>query len=906
MKRERPFWYLRRRPQELQADIDEELRFHLEMRVAELTCAGMPPDEARAAALRQFGDLEYTRRYCREQDVQKEERMQWSLITDELRNDVRHALRKLARSPGFTLVALIVLGLGIGANTAIFSLVNAVLIRPLPFSDPDRLVMLFESFEGAPVPKFPVSPPDLLDFQRDQQSFEGLGAFQNKEYEVGVAGASERIVGARVTANLFPLLGISTSAGRLFTEDEDAPGTGVVMISHGLSQRRFGDGDDAVGRSLLIDRRPHTIVGVMPAGFQFPLPGDQFNGRPADLFVPMAFTPFERQARTMMYNNSVIGRLKPGVSLDQARAELPLLVERTLEGYPPIVLNRGFALKALLFPLREVVSGDLRAPLLVLLGAVGLVLLVACANVAGLFLSRAAAREHEMSLRVALGASQRRLRQMLLTESLLVALASGTVGFALAWWGTSLLPSVAPDTVRLPDIAPDGRVLTFTLALAMLTALLSGLAPIVSTTTNDLQGRLRQGAGSVSGGGRRVLVHQGLVVATVTLSVVLLVAAGLLMRSFGRLVATDPGFRPDGVLTLSLMLPGEEYPTGEHVRNFYTDLLDRVRALPGVRAAGMATDLPFVRGETRVFTPDDSPVDDLDATRSAAHTWILGDYLQAMGVRLIRGRFITAEDRADRERVAVVSESLAQRYWPNGDAIGKRIKWGVREGSAPWMTVVGVVGDVRESRLDTEARIHTYTPYLQVPSQALADEVIGMLRALRVAVWTTGDPGLLVGPIRREVQQLDPALAIANVQTLEEHVARAAAPQQASAAVLALFAAGALLMAAVGLYGLLAYGVAQRTREIGVRMALGAERAQVIGMVVSHGMRLVAVGVALGLTVAFFATSVLESLLYETAARDAWTFTAAPLVLSLTALVACALPALRAARIDPIRALRLE
>jgi putative ABC transport system permease protein len=908
MTRERsPFWYLRRHPRQRRADVDEELGFHLDMRVAELTSAGMPPDEARATALRQFGDLEYTRRYCRNQDARKEERLQWGLMRDELWHDVRHAFRKLARSPGFTLVVVLVLGLGIGANTAIFSIVNAVLIRPLPFRDPDRLVMLFESFKAAPIPQFPVSAPDLLDFQRDQQSFEGLGAYQNKQFELGAAGAPERITGARVTANLFPLLGIEPVVGRSFTSQEDAPGTGVAIISDRLWQQRFGRAD-VIGQTVLVNRRPHVVVGVMPAGFQFPFPGGEFNARPADLFIPMGFTPFERQGRTLMYNNSVIGRLKPGVTLEQARAELPRLIERTVEGYPPIVRKGGFELGAVLVPLREVFSGDLRTPLLVMLGAVTLVLLVACANVAGLFVSRAAAREHEMSLRVALGASQRRLQQMLLTESLVVAVTSGAFGLTLAWWGTRLLPSFLPDSIPLPGIAPDGRVLAFVLGVSILTALLSGLAPVISTRAVDLQSPIRQAAGTVTMGGRRLVIQKGLVVATVTLSVVLLVTAGLLGRSFARLMAVDPGFRSDAVLTLSLMLPAGGYPTGDQVQAFYVDLVERVRSLPSVRAAGAATDLPFVQGERRVFTPDDSPVNEPDAARSVAQTWVVGEYLQAMGIRLIRGRLFTADDRAGVERVAIVSESLARRFWPGDDAIGKRVKWGVRGGNAPWMTVVGVVADVRESRLDERAQIHTYTPYLQVPPQLVAEELtgFGMLRGLHLAVWTAGDPTLLAGPVRREIQRLDSALAIANVQTMEQQVARAAAPQRAGASVLALFAGAALLMAAVGLYGLLAYGVAQRSREIAVRMALGAEQSQVIGMVLAQGINLVVIGLALGLIAAFFASNMLETLLYEIPARDAWTFTGAPIVLLLAAVAACALPALRAARVDPVQALRLE
>jgi putative ABC transport system permease protein len=908
MARDRPFWYLRRSPRQLRADVDEELRFHLEMRAAELTAAGLPEKEARVAAARQFGDLEYTRRYCRDQDARREVRMVWSLTLDELRQDLRQALRKLARNPGFALVALLVLGLGIGANTAIFSVVNTVLLRPLPFAYPDRLVMLFESFKDGPVPMFPVSAPDLLDFQRDQRSFEGLGAYQNKEYELGGQGTPERIVGARVTANLFPLLGVEPVLGRSFAPEEDEPGTGVVIITHRIWQERLGGDPGAIGRSLLVDRRPHTIVGVMPAGFQFPLPGGQFNARPAGVFVPMGFTPFERQGRTLMYNNSVIGRLKEGVTLDQARAELPLLVEQTLEGYPPIVRKNGFELEAVLVPLREVLSGDLRTPLLVMLGAVTLVLLIACANVAGLFLSRAAARDHEMSVRVALGASRSRLGRMLLTESLVLAVLSGAVGLALAWWGTSLLPSFLPESIPLPATALDTRVLAFVMGTSVVTALLCGLAPILSTRTVDLQSRMRQAAGTVTPSGGRLALQKGLVIATVTLSVVLLVTAGLLVRSFARLMAVDAGFRPDGVLTMSLRLPGGGFPTGEQVQAFYVDLVERTQSLPGVRTAGAATDLPFIRGERRVFTPDDSPVTVPDAARSVAQTWVVGDYLQAMGIRLVRGRLFTPEDRAGRERVAIVSESLARRFWPGADPIGQRIKWGVRESEAPWMTIVGVVADVRESSLDAEPWMHTYTPYLQVPPQVVADEIagFGMLRALHLAIWTASDPAMLVEPVRREIRRLDPELAIANVQTMEQHVARAAAPQRASAALLALFAGAALLMAAVGLYGLLAYGVVQRQREIGIRMALGAARSQVIGMVLAQGVKVVAVGVALGVGAAFFATGALEALLYETAARDGWTFAVAPTVLIVVALAACGLPALRAARVDPVQALRSE
>jgi putative ABC transport system permease protein len=831
--------------------------------------------------------------------------MRWTLWRDEMWMDGRRAFRGLARSPQFTLVVVLVMGLGIGATTAIFSIVNAVLMRPLLLRDPDRLVMLFETSKGAPVPRFPVSPPDLLDFQRDQQSFEGLGAYRNVDLEFGGDGSPERIIGARVTANLFPLLGAGLAAGRYFTGAEDAPGASVAILSHHVWQQRFG-GRDVIGQTVLVNRQPHVIVGVVSARFQFPVPGGEFNAQPADVFVPMAFTAEERESRGMLYDNSVIGRLKPGVTLDQARAALPTLVAQTIEGYPAAF--RPTELGAQLVPLREVLSGNLRTPLLMLLGAVMLVLLIACANVSALFLSRAAAREQEMSLRVALGASQRRVWQMLLIESLVLAGMSGAVGLGLARWGTRLLPFYLPASIRLPEISLDGRVLAFVLGVGLVTALLCGLVPIVWTRAVDLERRFRENSGAVTTSRRRLFIQKGLVVATVTLSLVLLISAGLLVRSFLRLLAVDPGFQSAGVVTMSLTLPAPAYPKGEQVEAFYSRLVERLRSLPGMRAAGAATDLPFVPGDRRIFTPDGSPVNEPDATRLVAQTWVLGDYLTAMGVRLVAGRFFTTDDRLGRERVAVVSDSLARRFWPGGDAVGKRIKWGRRDSRAPWLTVVGVVADVRESHLEQDAQIHMYTPYLQEPVEGIGNELFGLakLRELHVALWTTSDPRPFMGVIRAEVQRLDPALAIANLQPMEQHLRRAAAPRRASTSVLVMFAVSALLMVSIGLYGLLAYSVAQRRREIGVRLALGAERSQVLGMVLAQGAKLVAAGLALGLTASVFVSSVLESQLYETRGRDVWTYAAAPVVLALVALAACALPALRAARVDPVRALRLD
>jgi putative ABC transport system permease protein len=825
--------------------------------------------------------------------------------------DLRQAARVLAKAPTFTAVTVATLALGIGANTAIFSLVDAVLLRPLGFAAAERLVTIHEGIPEAELPKLPMSAPDLLDLQGYQRSFDGVAAFRNQEVEVSGGGEPERLTAARVSASLLPLLGTSPARGRAFTAAEDAPGQDVAILSDRLWRRRFGGNLSAVGGKILIDRRPYTVVGVMPRDFEFPRRGMTYNGQPAEVFLPIAFTPPERRARGMMFNNSVVARLRPGVALAAAQAELDLLAGRIRDNYPAELKSSPYHLLLKATPLREEISGAVERPLLILLGAVGLVLLVACANVANLVLSHAASRRREIGMRAALGAGRRRLFQMMAAESLLLAAAGGALGLALGQWALAAMPRVVAEGLPgVARVALDGRVLAFAAALSAATALAFGVLPLVGLTRNG-----RRGLGSLYGalaGGRstsepaRHRVQGALVVSTVGLACVLLAGAGLLVRSFANLLASDPGFRPQRVLTMVASLPPEGYPTAASIRTFQGEAARRLAALPGVRAASLSSDLPTVLdGERRAFTPEGTPAA-AGVPPSLALTWVHGDYFGTFGIAVERGRAFTAQEMEENRRVVMVSESIARQFWPGQDPIGKRLKWGIAASEAPWLTIVGVVADVTEGALGTAPSLHAYEPYGQVRDEALADTVTGLWRRIHVAVLAPGDPAALAGQVRAEISRLDPALAVAGVATMEQRLADTVAPQRFSTLLLGAFAAGALLLAAIGLYGVLAAAVAQRTREIGVRMALGAAPGRVLGLVVRQGMTLVGAGLLLGLAAALALTRVMASLLYGTTPRDPWAFAAGPVVLAVVAAVACWLPARRAAGVDPVVALRQE
>jgi putative ABC transport system permease protein len=704
---------------------------------------------------------------------------------------------------------------------------------------------------------------------------------------------------------VLPLLGVNPAEGRTFLDTEDQSSPSVAVISDSLRRRRFA-GSSPIGERIILDRRPYTIVGVMPAGFQFPKRGPQFNGTPADIFLPLWFNPFERKARGMFYNHSVIGRLRDGVSPEQGARDVAALARRIHDNYPAQLRNQ-WTLQIAATPMLDEIAGQVRRPLWILLGAVGLVLLVGCANVANLFLSRAVARQREIGVRVALGASRYRVFQMLLIESLLIALASGAAGLLVAIWTLRAVPAVLSESLPgFSEVTLDGRVVAFTVLLSVATALFFGVVPLVAGMRRELTDALREGA-RASIGRRQHRLQASLIVTSVAFAVVLLVAAGLLIRSFTRLMGAESGVNALNVLSVEVSLPYAGYNQAPRIRSFYQTLHDRVLSIPGVKSAVITTDLPLrADGERRAFTPEGAdPAADLQT--SVALTWAHGDYFSTFGIPLIRGRNFTTDEQYGNRLTVMVSKNLADRYWPGEDPIGKRLKWGLNAASAaPWLTVVGVVGDVVDGPLGSDPFIHAYTPYSEMDDQGLASPLGGLWRRLNVAVSGEVDAASLTPSVRAAIGALDPALAVAKVTTMRDVMRELSAPQRFSAAMLTAFAAGALLLAGIGLYGVLAFAVAQRTREIGVRLALGAPRANVLSLILKQGMTLVVIGLGIGLAGAIGLTRLLRSLLYDTDVYDPVTFTLVPIVLAMVSLAACYLPARRAAILDPLVTLRSE
>ena len=885
------------RRRQLEQDLDDEVTFHLAMREEQLRASGAP--DAGKGARRRFGSVTRIREDLREA---------WAFAPSlaSLIRDIRYASRLLGRSVAFTSVVVLTLGLGIGANTAFFSVVNAVLIRPLGYTDVDRLVSLQEGFPQARVDRLPFSALDFEDLRRDQLSFEAVAAYRTLPFEVSGGELPERIAGAKVSAELFATLGVGTMAGRTFSTADDRPGVNVVVLSWGLWQRRYAQNPAIVGQSIQLDRQPYTVIGIMPAGFVFPRRGPRINGEPADVWVPIAFTDRERAERGSMHSNGVIARLKKDVSLPTARAELEVLGRRIGANYPAAVRDAGFSPQLFAQPLREEISGQFEAPLLMLLAAVGLVLLVACANVANLILSRVTTRTREFAVRTALGARHAQLVQLLLCESLLLSAAGGLVGIAIAYWGIKAAPAVLTRTIPgLQDLAIDYRVLFFTGAICLATAIIFALVPVPTLDRRNPVDSLREGASRTSTGLGKPRLQRSLVVLTVSLSCVLLVGAGLFIRSFATLVATDVGFQPARVLTASMTLPRTFYTTAASVRTFHESLRSGLEAVPGVRRAALATDLPLTSYEARAFTPEAA-----DATAETPLTtnlsWVEGPYFETLGMPLKQGRYFSEDEHAQNRRVVIVNEKLARLVWPDQDPVGKRLKWGGGASQAPWLTIVGVIRDVADGPIGAGPAVHAYEPFRQLPDFFLNGASNQFGRDLKVAVLADADPRALASLVRREISKLDSALAIEAVQTMDEQVSDVVAPQRFSTLLVGVFAAIALLLASIGLYGLLAFTTAQRQKEIAVRMALGAERHAVIAMVIGQGARLVGVGLVIGLLASLAFSRAVASMLFQTSPYDLLAFAIIPAVLVPAALLACALPAWRAARIEPTAALRAE
>jgi putative ABC transport system permease protein len=867
------------------ADVDEELGFHLDMVARELVEDGWSPEAARTEAVRRFGDLEGTKKFCCALDREKETQMKWMQALEALGQDLRFAGRQLWKSPGLTLIVVLTLTLAVGASTAIFSVVNGVLLRPLPFEDPDSLVIGLPKNEEGDWGAFSV--PNFIDWRDQSKTLSAAAAFSGGSINLSSRGGEpERLIGIWTTSPLFSILEAEPLAGRFFAPDEDKPGgPKVAVLSEEVWERRFGRDRGLIGQAVTLNGEPYTVIGVVAREDQYPTTGD--------VWVPFVFTPENLQQRGAVWFSG-IARIAPGVSFEKARAETKTIGDRLEKQYPES--NTGNTLD--LVQLQEWMVGDFRTPLLVLLGAVLLVLLIAAVNVANLLLVRAASREGEVAVRTALGAGRGRIVRQLLTESVVLALAGGAAGVGLAVWLTKALVALAPlKTSRLEGVGVDGPVLLFALAITVVTGLLFGLAPALQASRADLNGVLKEGARG-SRGRAATRARNTLVIVEVALAMVLLAGAGLLLLSFDRLQRVKLGFEPENILTFRITLPEAEYNEGAKLRTFVDRLMERLHQRPGVTAAGAVVfGLPLTSGvDTFSFTVEGRPPAPPGREDSIRTSVATPDFFQVMGMRLARGRGFTATDRDGAAQVVVINEEAARRFFPGEDPLGKRIALGWRVDGVPrGGEVVGILRDFKQSALQSEVEPHLFLPFDQAPREELT-----------VAVRLGSDPAAFATEARALVREIDPDLPVHTVQTMEELLATSASQPKFYMLLLGGFAVIALLLAAIGIYGVIAYGVRQRTQEIGIRMALGASKNRVLGMVVRQGLTLALLGAAAGLAGSLFATRGMASLLYQVSATDPRIYVAVAVVLVAVAAFASWLPARRAAQTDPQLALRGE
>jgi predicted permease len=864
-------------PRRAEREMDEELRFHLEAYTEELVRAGMPRSEAERRARLEFGGIAQTKEACRE--------ARGLGVLESLAADLRHGWRLLRRDRGFAALAVLTLALGIGATTVVFSVVNAVLLRDLPYRDPERLVFLYEPLPGIPnVPLEAWGPNngDFAEWQRQSRFLSGMALFTTNAWNASAGGETFRATGSRVTGDFFRVLGVAPALGRAVEARDTEPGKPrVAVLGDVLWRSRFGGDRGVLGKELLLDGRPYWIVGVMPPGFAFPHGAEclETRGKTTDLWVAWQMTPEQRVSRNDQEGNA-IGRLRPGATLQQAQAEMSAITSRFDSPY-----QHHLKAEAVVRPFEQAIVGGSRRLLLIFLAAVLLVLLIACSNVAGLALARASSRMQEMSVRAALGASRLRLVRQLLAESLSIALAGGALGLAAAIAIVRLLVAVHPANLpRVEETSVDARVLAFTVLVSLATAVLSGLLPAWSASRSNLHEAMkRSGARGVKGGSR---LHRALIVAEMALTIVLLAGSGLLIRSFLKLRAVDKGFSPQSTVSIGVELYGR-YDGPQRQNAFFQSLLERTRAIPGVEEAAAIDHVPLGGGQSISIIEVEGYA--FDEKTSFETRSVTPRYFAAMGIPLLEGREFDDSDAAGRTPAIIVSRSFARRYFPGRPALGHYVHYNGRR------TIVGVVADVRQYELDAAPPMQIYLPLWQTGSRAASLVVRSALPAERIAA-----------AVRSLVRNLDPGLAVAEMQTMDDRVSEAGAERRFQTIVLTAFGAIALFLSLVGLYALMAWSVAQRTAEIGIRMALGAQRSAVMGLVLRQGAALWLGGMSLGLACAWGATRWMRSLLFEVQATDTPTFLAVAVLFCLVAAGACYFPARRATFVDPAISLRCE
>jgi putative ABC transport system permease protein len=856
---------------------ERELQTYLEIETGENIARGMTSEDARYAARRKLGNPTQIR--------EEIYRMNSLTFIESLWQDVRCGLRMLRKNAGFATVAILTLALGIGANTAIFSVINGVLLSPLPYNDPDRIVLVLESNPTRGFPQFSVSPPNYMDWKKNSTSFEQIASIARGDFNYTGGAEPERISGARVASSFFAVMGVTPTMGRTFLPEDDVVGkAGVVVLGYGLWTRRFGSDPQVLGKSLTLDGQSYRVVGVMQDGFQFP--------RGVDLWLPSEFdadalSPGARGAHYLR----VMARLKPGVSVDKAQSEMVAISKRLEQQYPKT--NTGWTAK--LLTLNEATVGNVRPTLLVLFGAVGFLLLIACANVANLLLARATARQREIAIRFSLGASRLRIARQLLTESILLSGIATGAGLLLAEWAIRALRTLPPSNLpRAANIGLDLPVLGFAAGVAVLTGLLFGFAPALQITRGAPSETLKEGGRTASAG--RQGVRSALVVLETTLALVLLVGSGLLLKSFLRLQTVDPGFQYKNIATADVSLPRSKYSTDAQERQFFSQVLERIQSVQGVKEVAASSGNPmegsnlsfsFATKDLEALSPSDQP--------SAGYYVVSPNYFHTLGIPLLLGRFFTPEDSAGRPRVAIISQTIAQRFFHNKNPIGQTIKIGVGAAVPVAREIVGVVGDVKDDGLGEAATMAAYEPYTQM---AWSD--------MTLFVRSNSDPSQMASMLRSQVTSVDKDQPVADISTGDQLMAQAVAQPQLRTTLLSLFAGLALILASLGIYGVMSNTVAQRTHEIGVRMALGAGQSSVLRLVLSNGVRLTLLGIAFGSAGAFALTRLMKSFLFHVTPTDPATFVEVALFLFLVALLASYIPARRATRVDPVIALRYE